>query len=171
MSKKSFKKITIVKGGIYAEWDQQEVSQQKGGQIIATSVKKKVKMEPHHNFTDSMERFIPHFMFRAGFSVPEIFDSSWFVNDFLDDERFEGLSVTGLVIGKNEESIRIMVDKETEDGAVTSMISPQIPLVDGGEYIYRFMQIVRDQLQDVLHEAEEFFSKSKSAVPQLEAEL
>ena len=174
---RNFSKIELKgESKVHAEWSQLETIRTKDrstGELVSATNKKTLNKEPHHNFYDAMQRMIPHAMFKTGFASPETDDREWFIHEFLDDERFEGIKCTGIVIGKNEETVKIMFEKECPDGdgQVSNHVSPVISLLDVGELNYRFLQIIRDQLQDVIAEADSYFDGTKYAITQLKAEL
>lgn len=127
---------------------------------------------PHTDLQNAFLAMIPHLMFGCQLAKPETFRQEYFDGEFLDDERFEGITVTGiLMVGKDYDSIKLIGRKTTTNGDVVALNSPIISLVDESDRKYPVLDILRLQVADLLKEVALFQKGKYGAGTQVEMQM
>jgi hypothetical protein len=132
----------------------------------------------HPAFDRAMEVFAVHAVIRTGFEEPKdrhgkAIDEDWFKEHlYEDDERFNTVKVTGIIITSKSgaDKFQILYEKEAEDGAISKIKSPSISLIKVDGWNYSLQAFAQKHLETLLIEAAEFH-KGKSANGQLTMKL
>lgn len=170
-----FKKIEMTKDGQGMTFAFAQSAATKSGDVIDTDAKGfTVHKAPHEDFCNAFHSFIPHLLYSMGLQPVRETETGWYESlAFTDDERFDNITVTGVVlVGKEENKIKIVGRVTNDNGDVSSLVSPIIDLEHNGSGGYVLQTILADAFKAFLHEADEYWSKQKYAPnPQQELEL
>lgn len=163
---KQIKRVDLLKGDhVEILVSIQEVL--KGGTIESRLTKDTVQMPAHKDLTDAFLRLVPHLMFSCRFAKPEVFSRDWFDEwDFLDDPRFEGISVTGaMVVGKEVmDGVKLIGRNTHPNGDVVAFTSPVIWLDAVADNKYPLLSYLEDHITILFAEADQYYFRKKYAV-------
>lgn len=139
----------------------------------------KQSTQPRHDaFNRAMERFAVHGILRTEFAEVldrhgKPLDADWWDSHlYEDDERFNTVKVTGVIITskKTTDMFQILLEKTTVDKKVVKWKSPSISLLKVEGWNYPLLDEAKLHLETLLMEADEF-RKGKSALGQLRMSL
>lgn len=139
----------------------------KGGVIESKEIAVKNRMPAHKHLIEAFIMMIPHLMFGCKLAKPSTFSEEWFADHiFLQDERFEGITVTGVVVVGNDEmeGVKIIGRKTHANGDVVSLITPIIYLEAEGEHKYPMLTYLSDHLNTLFSESDQYYNKKKYGV-------
>lgn len=141
--------------------------------VIEKDHNEKVFMRPHNDLLNAFSKFIPHLMFKIGLYEIDCFRPEWFDNfEYLDDPRFEGVHVTGVMfVGKDQEAIKIIGKKVNENGDSTSLVSPIIRLGEAFEDQYALGNLITTHVATWLKEVKNFVNGKYATEYQLKMDL
>lgn len=146
--------------------------------LITKELPETSDQQRHPAFDRAMEVFAVHAAIRTGFADPvdrhgKVIDAEWFKDHlYEDDERFNTIKVTGLIVTSKSgaDKFQILFEKEAEDGAITKIKSPSISLIKVDGWNYSLQPFAQIHLETALSEAGEYL-KGKSANGQLTMKL
>lgn len=139
-----------------------------GGTVEVKLTKDIVSVPAHKDLVDAFVRMIPHLMFGCRLAKPEVFSKDWFEDwVFLNDPRFEGISVTGVVVvGKEQmDGVKIIGRITHPNGDVVNLITPIIWFDVNSEFKYALLSYLEDHVMMLFEEADKYYFKKKYAVP------
>lgn len=170
MDKKKSKKTKVSYNERYKPTNSEE--------IITEELPKTTNQTRHPAFDRAMEIFAVHAAIRPGFEEPKDrhgkpLDEEYFADHlYEDDERFNSIRVTGIIITSKDgaDKFQIVCEKEAEDRSITKYKSPSISLIKVEGWNYPLQELAKKHLETLLIEAGEFL-KGKSANGQLTMKL
>lgn len=141
--------------------------------IVERENKVGTAMKPHKDLLNAFLKFIPHLMFKCQLADVDTFSDEFFDGHlFLQDERFAGITVTGIVmVGTELDTIKILGRKTTEHGEVIALNSPNIKLGDDFKELYPLVDRLRKDIEVFLKETTLFLRGKYAEEYQIKLEL
>lgn len=169
------KRVDLAKDGKSVKFGFSQSAASKDGGIVESDYKAvTVHKGAHEDFVAAFVKMAPHLLYATELAKVTVTSPDWFTNyEFLNDDRFEGISVTGIkIVDKDESKIRLIGEKVTSNGDVCSIISPIIDLHTDDPSRYVLQSVIADNFKLFLAEASQYWDKQKYAPnPQQELEL
>lgn len=159
--------------GVTLKFEQSAVGRDGGG-IVDSDNNITIHKKPHDDLANCFIKMVPHLMFLSELAKPEVLRPEWFDDfKFLDDERFVGVNVTGIIVsGKDRDILRIIGTKTTSKKEAVSIIAPQVWMEEEGEAKYVLADVLRTTFSKLMDEVDKFYVKGKYAPEdQLELEM
>lgn len=161
-------------GKILIELNRSAASRNSEG-VVNKNEKVLSDLQPHGDLLRAAEKMMPHILIAMEFAKPTYdvinkdfpIDKKWFDNfDFADDPRFEGITLTGvIVVGKEAaDGIYLLGTKETANGGISKLKTPLISLLkDADGYNYPLQNILDAQFETFVTEVLEYQNELKFA--------
>jgi hypothetical protein len=166
---KTIKRLDIQTKTRFVEliFDEQEVYD--GGKILNTENKGKLHKKPAaDSFLRAMSKLVPHLAYSLQLFAIKSFDQGFFDNYLFDNEPdFTGISVTGIVVLKDQVGIKILGRKTTDWGAACPLNSHNIYWEPKeGSYEYPLIAILEDNWDDIQTELNKYLKGNYAPDPQ-----
>jgi hypothetical protein len=155
---KTINRVDLLKDGtVYVEFEATSVLD--GGRQMKDGDKKVRNVPAHDDLTNAFIKLIPHLMFGCHFYVPNhLNDEDWFEgHEYLDDERYEGISVTGVtMVGKDRQGVKLIGRKTTPHGDVVSINSPILYFSAESPKPYILHKLLKQHVDNLLAEGDAY---------------
>jgi len=162
-----FKRIDLANSGQAVKFGFLQSEATREGEVVEKNYKMvTVDKGPHDDFANTFIKMVPHLLYSMQLAKAKILRPEWFDEyKFLDDERFENVTVTGIDIIDKEDvlKIRLYGRKTTDNGDVCALNSPWIDLYDGGPERYILQAVLADNYRVLIQEADQYWNKQKYA--------
>jgi len=161
-------------GKVFIELNKSNSSKNATG-VVNKNSKETSDLMPHGDLLRALEKLTPHLLIAMELADPTYtlidkdypMDKKYFDSwEWKEDPRFEGLTVTGiLVVGKEAvDGIYLLGTKETSLGGISKLKTPLISLVKEVESENYPLQLIIDaQIETLISEALEYHNELKFA--------
>lgn len=171
-----FSKVKLDKGGQSVTFGIEQTTPLNNSDILKSKTKGiTFDKPPHQDLVDCFIRLMPHMMFSTGLFKVQKVKADYYNNlEFLEEEQFEEIVVMEVQIsGKEENLIKLIGYKTNKDGQEFPLQSAIIDISPDAANKPVLINIFTETLQNLLKEADLYYSKQKygSFVEQQEFEF
>lgn len=166
-SKLTINSIELKKNGQEVVLNYEQLMTAQGTEPFKDKNKKNRGKKPSEDLINTFVKMVPHLMYATQLFKVGPTSDDFFEFGFLVQEEFKGINVTSVVVsGKERDFVQLSGEKVTDKLEVVIFKTPPIWLEDVSEKAYPFINKLKDNLDDLMSEAEKYFNGKYEAEAQ-----